>query len=186
MILNTSKQGAQGIGTLIIFISMILVAAVAAGVLIQTASSLQSKALDVGTQAQERVVTNLDILQIYGDDASDHILQKDTDKIVTIVRLGAGSAPIKITDMQLKVDTKTTSTILRYKAGGIGNSTYFASDVTDGYIETGDVAQLNFQLPVNITESEKMIVSFMPHTGSSVSVSFTTPSVMIDKIVVLK
>ena len=55
MVYKESKKAAEGIGTLIIFIALILVAAVAAGVLIQTASSLQSKSLDVGRQSQEKI-----------------------------------------------------------------------------------------------------------------------------------
>ena len=66
VITNNSKKGAQGIGTLIIFIAMILVAAVAAGVLIQTASSLQSKSLDVGRQSQEKVTTDIDVVSVSG------------------------------------------------------------------------------------------------------------------------
>ncbi len=62
MVYRNNKQGAQGIGTLIIFIALILVAAVAAGVLLQTASSLQSKSLDVGRQSMQKITihSNLD------------------------------------------------------------------------------------------------------------------------------
>ena len=59
-----SKKGIMGIETLIIFIAMIIVAAIAAGVLLRTQGVLQQKSLAVANEARERVVTGLEIISI--------------------------------------------------------------------------------------------------------------------------
>lgn len=56
-----------GIGTLIVFIAMILVAAIAAGVLINTAGFLQSKSETTGQQSSDQVSNRLMVVSATGE-----------------------------------------------------------------------------------------------------------------------
>ena len=60
------EKGEFGVGTLIIFIAMIIVAAVAATVLIQTAYVLQQQAEETGSIARQDVATGFKVITIQG------------------------------------------------------------------------------------------------------------------------
>ena len=64
----TNKKAEMGVGTLIVFIAMLLVAAIAAGVLIQTAGSLQEKSLSTGQQARAQISTNARVIEVSASD----------------------------------------------------------------------------------------------------------------------
>ena len=61
-----NKKAMMGIGTLIIFIAMVLVAAIAASVLIRTSGVLQERAFAVGNAARQQLVTKVELISVEG------------------------------------------------------------------------------------------------------------------------
>ncbi|MDB9302298.1 hypothetical protein PN417_15305 [Halorubrum ezzemoulense] len=86
-ITNPEERGQVGIGTLIVFIAMVLVAAIAAGVLINTAGFLQTQAEATGQESTDLVSERIDVTSevgIVGDPATG---------VLNEVRLGVSGAP---------------------------------------------------------------------------------------------
>jgi flagellin-like protein len=185
---NNSKKAAQGIGTLIIFIALILVAAVAAGVLIQTASALQSKSLDVGRQSQEKITSDIDVVQVFVSDTSDGTIDGAADNITLVVRLGSGSNEIKLSDLIIKLDTSAATQTLTEVSGNfttaLYNTTYIVTGTNNaaGYLVEGDLAQFEFQVGAGttITESDSMTIRLIAKNGAVKPVDITTPSAMVE------
>ncbi|KZX46332.1 archaellin/type IV pilin N-terminal domain-containing protein [Haloarcula sp. K1] len=92
--MNDDDRGQVGIGTLIVFIAMVLVAAIAAGVLINTAGFLQSSAEETGQQSSDQVTNRLEVVSAVGTtiDQDDN----EVDKVRLTVKKAPGSANIDI------------------------------------------------------------------------------------------
>ncbi|OYR58660.1 archaellin/type IV pilin N-terminal domain-containing protein [Halorubrum halodurans] len=100
-IINEEERGQVGIGTLIVFIAMVLVAAIAAGVLINTAGFLQTQAETTGEESTQEVSDRLQIdsvvSEVEGGQGSEEIRAVAID-----VSLAPGSNPIDITSATLE------------------------------------------------------------------------------------
>jgi flagellin-like protein len=195
-----NKKADTGIGTLIIFIAMILVAAIAAGVLIQTATSLQNKALLSGERTKGQVSTSASVLLVYGEDGSDDNAIED---LFFKMKLIAGSDPIKLNDSLIEFDLSNQSCDLTYymagnctRTGSEASSGYFTAnaegnfsveylvkspDWHDGYIQRGDVIKLCMQTPRDISADEDINIRFIPKVGNPTLVSTAMPEVINQK-----
>ena len=61
-----SKTGSMGIGAMIIFIAMVLVAGISASVFIQTAGSIEHRSQETGMQTTDEVATGMKITDVEG------------------------------------------------------------------------------------------------------------------------
>jgi len=109
-----------GLTTLIIFIAMIVTAAIAAGVIIYTTQTLQQRALQVGAQARERVSTGVEVTRVFGYQYDLSTRKLDTNLqaisvIAPVMRLMAGSKPIGFE--RISYILTTGYDVLAYKIG---------------------------------------------------------------------
>ncbi|ESS05836.1 MAG: archaeal flagellin N-terminal-like domain protein [uncultured archaeon A07HB70] len=109
--LNDVDRGQVGIGTLIVFIALVLVAAVAAGVLINTAGDLQSKASDTGDDAQAQVSNQIDVVSATAEISSDNITE-----LTLVVKKSPGSDPIDLSAATIEYTSGSDSKTLTHEA----------------------------------------------------------------------
>jgi flagellin-like protein len=101
-ILDEEERGQVGIGTLIVFIAMVLVAAIAAGVLINTAGFLQTQAEATGEESTSQVSDRIQVVSQSGvvDSTGSEINITQIDFVVAKAP-GAGSIDLNQTSAEL-------------------------------------------------------------------------------------
>ncbi|WP_293033104.1 archaellin/type IV pilin N-terminal domain-containing protein [Natronococcus sp.] len=118
VITDNDERGQVGIGTLIVFIAMVLVAAIAAGVLINTAGSLQSQASDTGSETQEAVANQIEVVHAVGytgeHDSADHAESDEVGHLDLTVKKSAGSDVIDLTSATIQYTSETADATLSY------------------------------------------------------------------------
>ena len=106
---ESATRGQVGIGTLIVFIAMVLVAAIAAGVLINTAGLLQAQAQQTGEETTAEVSNVVQINQVIGE---DNTTDGTIDVLNASVRLASGSDPVNVSKISYTVETNGSATVI--------------------------------------------------------------------------
>jgi len=106
--MDRKNVGAIGIGAMIVFIAMVLVAGIAASVLIQTSSRLETQALATGSETTEEVAGGIAI-----DDITGHVAT-DIDMLAITVRVRAGSPDIDLNHTIIELSNGSKKVILSY------------------------------------------------------------------------
>ncbi|VTT86559.1 Flagellin FlaB2 [Halorubrum sp. DM2] len=100
---DDNDRGQVGIGTLIVFIAMVLVAAIAAGVLINTAGFLQSQAEATGQESTDLVSERIDVTSTVGIvNETDGSTTGDLQEIRVGVAGAAGSNQIDLSSATIQ------------------------------------------------------------------------------------
>jgi flagellin FlaB len=122
---DNDDRGQVGIGTLIVFIAMVLVAAIAAGVLINTAGVLQSQASDTGSETQQEVANQIDVVHAVGNVSQS---PQAVDHLNLTIKKSAGSEAIDITSMTVQYTSDDTDQALTYNETGASATAIDAAD----------------------------------------------------------
>lgn len=174
-----------GVGTLIVFIAMVLVAAVAAAVLINTTGSLQQRAQSTGKEATQEVSSNMRVTSIYGVRNSTSADLYDLKMQVT---LAAGATQIDLTKLIIRYSDGQTARNYNHSSASLGdgaagspqtwfNATWLRGTGGNFVMESGDLVELHFNLYNSaLTERQEVEVMLIPEVGASVPADFRAPS----------
>ncbi|KYK27493.1 hypothetical protein AYK20_02770 [Thermoplasmatales archaeon SG8-52-1] len=203
-------KGAIGIGTLIIFIAMIMVAGIAASVIIQTMNTLEQQALETGQQTLRDVSSGLRVSHVNG-----YYNGTTLSQLAIFIRTTAGSDQIDLTNTFIRLSDTNYEVILNYTSNvfnnGVTNGLFgtlnssLLTSTTYGLMVVTDIdGSCTFDSPIindedmvvllinstqcfsGISTRTKVFGNVVPQFGISGVISFTTPSTYIHTIIELQ
>ena len=121
---DVQDRGQVGIGTLIVFIALVLVAAIAAGVLINTAGFLQSQAEATGEESTSQVSDGINVYNSVGTSQTSAGVTQAKIRI----GLAPGADPINVTNIDISA----------VGPAGTDTGTITASDTSSGIVSPSD------------------------------------------------
>lgn len=209
-VLVVNKSAAIGIGSLIIFIAMILVAGITASVMIQTMNSLEEQAMLTGEETMKDISSGLKVTHVSGYNDGSTI-----SEIAIFLTTTAGSDALDLNYAYISLSDSAKEVILTY------NSSVYSSSVSNGLFGTlnsGSLTSTEYGLMeirdidnscistnptinsddllvllVNTTTCfsglntrTKVFGNVIPEQGITGVISFTTPSAYVDTIIELQ
>lgn len=210
-IINKIKNkdiGDMGIGALIVFIAMVLVAGIAASVLIQTSTSLQTQVLSTGTETTYAAATGILVEHVEGYNASG---DGAISLLAIEVRARAGSPDLDLRTTIIEISDSSNKYVLKYDLNAftlsadvgadIFNCTFPTSNTTNyGVIVlqdgdgscTSDSPVLNFGDHVilavgnvfsGLHPRQDVFGYVIPEQGSPGVIDFRTPESFFDSVI---
>jgi flagellin FlaB len=185
--MRNDKRAEMGVGTMIIFIAMVLVAAVAASVLISTANTVREQAQSTGDQAINNVASGFIVQDVIGQVNKTNY--QYIDNITIYVRLAAGSPQINMnnvmislltdqTNLYQSMDTEVSETTFKADvAKSISGNTWTSDMNTSHVVGQGDLIKItlsNNAGALGIGFNQLGVCKIMPAYGQLSLITFTT------------
>jgi flagellin FlaB len=143
-------RGQVGIGTLIVFIAMVLVAAIAAGVLINTAGFLQTQASDTGQESTQQVADALTVQTAVGKVGVEAVDNDSIGEIRIGVQPAAGANDINLAEvtMQYVSDQPESSEFANIV---VGNTSSIDQNQSTGDTDPTEIRTFDNESQFNVT-----------------------------------
>ena len=127
------EAGSIGIGAMIVFIALILVAAVASTIIIKTAEELQQNAENTSDDTRKEISGKISVIQVLvnGTDGTD------IDNLTVTAKVAAGSTDVQVQDIDWLITCGGTTFGLI--TGNLG-----LNDTAGGYLNVGDNPNTEF------------------------------------------
>jgi len=203
--LMDNERGDIGVGTLIIFIAMVLVAAVAATVLIYTTGALQQKATKTSKEATQQISSNIIVEQVLGNRTNT---TSNIDNLIIRLRTDVGTTSIDLRQVIVTIMDNQYRYDLKYLNNTINpNQTFTAVAVRDEdgsfnvsintpVLNAGDLAAILINSSamtsdgtndlIKLTTRKTFWLTLNQETGQAVNLEITTPnSFGVNKFIVL-
>ena len=182
------KRAEMGVGTMIIFIAMVLVAAVAASVLISTANKVREKAKNTGDQAINNVASGFVVQDVTGQVTA----ARDSIKNLTVqLRLQAGSPAVNMNKVTVQFISGSTNNMMQMQSDGAPTTSKYTANQTlakvyglstwsnsNYVVQQGDLITISIGntggLGLGFTQSAT--IKIVPAYGSPTTINFVTPS----------
>ena len=176
--MRRDRRADIGIGTMIVFIAMVLVAAVAAAVLISTANQVREQATSTGDQAIGNVASGFVRESVLGSTTGQALTTITID-----VRLAAGSPPINFDNVVVEWTYGATSTVLHYGVTGAGHFTAAVTAGVSSYkdwttyhiLGPGDMVTITLATGVSVAPLSHLVIGILPALGQPCLVDLQTP-----------
>ncbi|OYR48259.1 archaellin/type IV pilin N-terminal domain-containing protein [Halorubrum sp. Ea8] len=199
-ILDEEERGQVGIGTLIVFIAMVLVAAIAAGVLINTAGFLQTQAEATGEESTQQVSDRLQVVSQSGtfDDSQGNGQIVELD-FVLAQSPGASNIDLSETSVELIGESGQATFTLSESSGDGTIIDMFKGENNVVFTDSSDRAQVTITLddggsPTTgganagdsayvLEEGDSMVVTFTTASGATTTSEIRVPSTVVSESV---
>ena len=175
------ESGLVGIGTLVIFASIVIVSAVAAGVLINTSLSLQQQARATTKDTVSQVSSGINVLDAKGRTGTDALIEN----VDLIVRPYPGTSGINLENTVLQYKSQTSVRYLNYENTDNPNENQFTVfEIQDrsntgatSLASMGDISGIHISLPqqAKLDQGDEASISIVPSSGFKTSYRLFAP-----------